>query len=141
MWRVLKVGGLFVVISTMPPEIIEPLALAPLLDPSGTKRVSNWNRGSTERLLTTQEGGKVYYYAITKLADIARKSSFRPAAALSASSSLSPTKSKGTKKAADNSDIMAGISALLDEAKRAKENMEAATNKVRIHDTLFTFSS
>lgn len=137
MWRILKVGGVFVLVSTMPPEVIEPLALTPLLAPRNQTEnsASDWKRGCRVLPLTTQEGGNVFYYAIRKLGEISRVTSFRPSAP---PSSASTSSSHATKvgAAADNSGIMAGIAALLEEAKRAKENMEAAAKQVQpVHMT------
>jgi len=132
MWRILKTGGVFVLISTMPPEIIEPLALSPLLTPLPGVRggASDWNQGCRVLPLTTQEGGKVYYYAIRKLAEITRVTTFRPGTTTTTTNTAGTKSSSKVGAAADNSGIMAGIAALLEEAKKAKESMEAAANKV-----------
>lgn len=132
----------------MPPDILEPLALTPLLPtPSITKgttnsRVSNWKAGCRVLPLTTQEGGAVYYYAITKLSEISQLTSYRPGQDAkvtnnnnnngSGSSSGNNNSSSNKTKGSDASGIMAGIAALLEEAKKAKEAMEAATHQVRI---------
>lgn len=182
-WRVLKIGGLLVLISTMPPEILEPMAIAPLeqqdssaIDSAsspvvnsdghdqqphsyrhssgGDGGVSNWKAGSRVQQLTTAEGGTVYYYTIRKLTNTSKVTTFHPAAATTTTTSTTtPTatakgasalKEKSTK---DNKsgvgrkgdtkgyecvkeDIMAGITALLEEARKAKEQMEAAASKV-----------
>lgn len=146
MWRVLRIGGLFILISTMPPEIIEPLALTPLLQPAASasernkrsSNVSNWNAGCRVLRLTTQEGGMVYYYAITKVAKISRLTSYRHGTNAGATAknngsaaATSNTKVSSNLKTTDTSGIMAGIAALLEEAKKAKEAMEAATNQVQ----------
>lgn len=134
MWRILKIGGVFVLISTMPPEIIEPLALTPLLAsvPGVRGGASDWKQGCRVLPLTTQEGGQVYYYAIRKRAEITRLTSFRPGSSTSTSTSKAASAKSSAKvgAAADSSGIMAGIAALLEEAKKAKESMEAAADKV-----------
>jgi len=86
----------------------------------------------------------VYYYAITKLAEISQLTSYRPGqeangtnnnnnngsgSGSSSGNNNSSNKTKGT----DTSGIMAGIAALLEEAKKAKEAMEAATHQVHFH--------
>jgi hypothetical protein len=79
--------------------------------------VCDWNAGCRVQPLTTPEGGQVYYYALTKTANCKKVTSFKVAV-----SKTAPTSSK--------EDIMAGISALLEEAVKAKEQMEAASAQV-----------
>ena len=153
MWRILRIGGVFIIISTMPPDILEPLALAPLLQVKSKKsstdsKVSNWKAGCRVLPLTTQEGGDVYYYAITKLAEIHQLTSYRPGQEKKATNSNSNNNSNGNNnnnsgskvKSTDTSGIMAGIAALLEEAKKAKEAMEAATNQVHLYTYLVPIS-
>ena len=141
----------------MPPDIFEPLALTPLIQAVSKKgstdsKVSNWKAGCRVLPLTTQEGGDVYYYAITKLAEIHQLTSYRPGQekkATNSNSSDSNSKSSnnsnsssGTSskvKSTDTSGIMAGIAALLEEAKKAKEAMEAATNQVHLYAYHFPY--
>jgi hypothetical protein len=142
LWRVLRVGGVLVLISTMPPEILEPVAIAPLADTTaavGSKNqapgkgdgkagqpeamrsaVCDWNAGCRVQSLTTPEGGQVYYYALTKTANCKKVTSFK-----ASTSQAAPSASNSNKE-----DIMAGITALLEEAVKAKEQMEAASAQV-----------
>ena len=124
----------------MPPDIFEPLALAPLLQAVSKKgstdsKVSNWKTGCRVLPLTTQEGGDVYYYAITKLAEINQLTSYRPGQEKRTTNSNSNNNSSSSSKvkSTETSGIMAGIAALLEEAKKAKEAMEAATNQVHLY--------
>jgi len=151
MWRILRIGGLFILISTMPPDILEPLAFTPLLSTTSSNSkdsananciVSNWKAGCRVLPLTTQEGGTVYYYAMTKLSEISQLTSYRPGQEAkgtnnnnnNGSGSSSGNNSSSSKtKSTDTSGIMAGIAALLEEAKKAKEAMEAATHQVHFH--------
>ena len=84
--------------------------------------VCNWKTGSTIRNITTPEGGQVYYYCITKLAHCTKLSSFNS----SDTTRTVPTARTDT----DKEDIMAGIAALLEEAKKAKSQMDLAVQKV-----------
>lgn len=136
MWRILKIGGILILISTMPPEVLEPLALVPLL-PTTTHQptaASDWAHGGRVLPLSTQEGGVVYYYTLTKLSTIARVTSFRPTGPPSTGTTTSTnTGTSKANKSSDSSGIMAGIAALLEEAKRAKETMEAAATQVYLN--------
>ena len=123
-----------VLISTMPPDILEPVAMAPLLSSSSSSAtaivnnkvssssVCNWKTGSIIRNITTPEGGQVYYYCITKLAHCTKLSSFNSSNTMR----TVPTARTDT----DKEDIMAGIAALLEEAKKAKSQMDLAVQKV-----------
>lgn len=141
-WRILKINGLLVLISTMPPDILEPLAIAPLSEATAKKAgnaVSNWKAGCRVQPITTAEGGTVYYYTIKKLANTARVTSFRPT-----TTSDKPSQKSGvvdTARSGDGSgggsagaskpdDIMAGINALLEVARTAIEEQAAATKQV-----------
>lgn len=116
-WRVLKTGGLFILVSTMPPQVLEALGIIPLAElRSGRSPVCDWNNGARVRPLTTTEGGQVYYYAIRKIAPCGKSTSHRLATAGAA---------PGSKE-----DIMAGIQALLAEARKAKEQMDSAEAQV-----------
>ena len=115
-WRVLKPGGRFVVLTTMPTDIFFALAIEPLQS-SATAYLCDW-RNSDKITLTTGEGGKVYSYAVDKL------------------SSPGPWHKNQVKRAAEDkgkggarADVMEGINALLEEARQAKLEMDAATAK------------
>lgn len=78
MWRVLSLNGLFIAVTTMPPDIFYTIAVSPL-DPS----CHNWEEGSSKKgggksqgtccarqeKIKTNEGGEIYYYCLTKLAE------------------------------------------------------------------------
>jgi SAM-dependent methyltransferase len=118
MWRVLSTGGLFVLITTMPPNVLQSIAIDPLLScgDSGTRPV-NWDAGHVCHQLQTPEGGDVYYYCLRKMADL----SVGP---------FVPSSSSGGGNGADKEDIMSGILALLEEAKQAREAVDEAAKKV-----------
>jgi hypothetical protein len=126
-WRVLKTGGTFILISTMPPGVLQPLGIAALGElVNGRSAVCNWNQGCRVLPLQTPEGGQVYYYAVKKTAECAKTTSHR-----SSKASVAP----GSKE-----DIMAGISALLEEARKAKEQMDSAEVQVLpVSDVVFSF--
>jgi hypothetical protein len=126
-WRVLKIGGTFILISTMPPNVLQPLGIAALGElVNGRSAVCNWNQGCRVLPLQTPEGGQVYYYAVKKTAECAKTTSHR-----SSKASVAP----GSKE-----DIMAGISALLEEARKAKEQMDSAEAQVfPVSDVVFSF--
>jgi hypothetical protein len=126
-WRVLKTGGTFILISTMPPDVLQPLGIAALGElVNGRSAVCNWNQGCRVLPLQTPEGGQVYYYAVKKTAECTKTTSHR-----SSKASAAP----GSKE-----DIMAGISALLEEARKAKEQMDSAEAQViPVPDVVFVF--
>jgi len=99
-WRVLKVNGLFIVVTTMPPEIFEKIAITPLNSNGNDEMdsLSNWKRGHSTHELRTAAGGCVYYYSIRKLSSMCNLSR--------------------------NDKVMSGILALLEEAKKLKEDSE-----------------
>ena len=121
-------------ISTMPPNVLEPIAIAPLTltndnKPDGTnttnKLISDWGKGCRVQQMTTAEGNTMFYYTIKKLANTKIRSTF-------GSQSKRKSEQTGKEKIKDSNkeDIMAGINALLEEAKKAAEDMKIATNKV-----------
>lgn len=64
MWRILKPKGVFFIITTMPPEIFEPIAISPWH--SKGKIFTNWQRGHSFHKLKTSAGGEVFLYSIQK---------------------------------------------------------------------------
>jgi hypothetical protein len=120
MWRVLVIGGLFVLITTMPPKILQSIAIDPLLSggSSGTRPV-NWESGHVCHQLQTPEGGDVYYYCLRKMADLATNS----------------TANYSSNVGGDKEDIMSGILALLEEAKAAREAVDEAARRVSSHSS------
>lgn len=133
MWRVLKIGGMLILITTMPAQILEQIGIAPLGMLTQSKEgvrssVCNWKGAGSNNMkaLSTAEGGQVFYYAITKTANCEKLSSHGKKPAIS--------KVNGSGK----DDIMAGITALLEEAKKAKEQMELAAERVFFAITYLT---
>lgn len=95
MWRILRVNGIFIVITTMPPEIFEALAIPHLQTLYEKKFInaSNWKQGHISHILKTDTENDIYYYELTK---------------------LYPIKSR-------QQAIAESVSVLLNEAKKAKE--------------------
>jgi hypothetical protein len=205
LWRVLKLHGVLIMITTMPPEVFEAIAMVSLLNDTEAahvrerqqkhpmhqqqwtnsmlksttpgvvvsaakhnaattnmfRSISNWNveqlkdgkgfksevlSSNVIHVLNTEEGGVVYYYAITKLGDAVGnniKTSDGPVRGATGSGingrniGSDGSNTKGDQKEG----IMAGIQALLDEARKAKEMMESAASKVYIIDVLSIFIS
>ena len=120
MWRIIVIGGKFLVLSTMPPDIFYALAIEPLIALGATKcEVCDWDN-ALRQYVTTAEGGDVYFYAIAKL--------MTPNAAHKQPPKQGPLAS-ARKERRSKEDIMAGIQALLQEAKQAKLEMDAASAK------------
>jgi hypothetical protein len=76
MWRILKLHGHFVIITSMPMEIFESFILPYLQTWSMEQKtmipVSNWKENSPKNLqyqdiLTSEAGNKVYYYTLEKV--------------------------------------------------------------------------
>lgn len=144
MWRILKIGGCFLVLSTMPPDVFYALAVAPLTVESngtgtgtGVRKVCcccDWESTATKQSMKTTEGGDVFFFALTKL-ETPSASHRQHALAALASSATTTARSKD--------DIMAGIHALLEEAKQAKLDMDAASAKcaARTADTRAALSA
>ena len=117
-WRVLKTKGIFIVITTMPPDIFKSIAIDPIN--SSHQELSkgsstDWGCGSKSIQLQTKEGGVVYYYCVTKLYDVDV-------------SAKDPTIDKCNPTERDQ--VMQGIMNLLEEAKKAKEFVDQARLKV-----------
>ena len=69
--RILRVGGVFAVITTMPPSIFRTIVIDPLGD--GNKNAPNvltdW-KICKKKKIRTNEGGYVYFYPIRKTSNI-----------------------------------------------------------------------
>lgn len=125
MWRVLTSGGLFVFITTMPPDVFEPIAIVPLTQGASGSEVVNWNDGHTSYKLKTPEGGDVYYYCLKKLGN-----AVKPKQKASATGGGNANKSSLKSSELEKADVMDGIKALLEEARLAKEQVDKAMQKV-----------
>ncbi len=100
MWRILKKGGVFILISTMTSDILQSLVTSYLIYYSGEDKkvynASNWSRGHIEEKLVSDGGGTVYYYSLMKTFNLQNR----------------------------NDIIHASINQLLREAQQMKENEE-----------------
>ncbi len=123
MWRVLCIGGLFVVVTTMPPDILQTIAIDPIAGGGGSAAV-NWGAGHVHHKLQTPEGGDIHYYALKKLGEV-------PTVQSKAGSSSGGSAGLGLG-SARKEDVMGGIMALLEEAKKAAAAVQEATSKVSI---------
>ena len=69
--RILRVGGVFAVITTMPPSIFRTIVIDPLDD--GDQNVPNvltdW-KTCKKKKIRTNEGGNVYFYPVRKTSSI-----------------------------------------------------------------------
>ena len=123
-WRLLKpLRGKFLVLSTMPPQVFYTLAIEPLLvKGSGTdvQQLCDWD-GGAKQSLKTAEGGEVFSYSISKMASPSKAQR----SALAATRVVGSADNKGPSR----DGIMAGIQALLEEAKQAKMEMDVASAK------------
>ena len=117
MWRILRINGLLVVVTTMDEALFESLALVPMMMMKASnacsgidavREASDWQQGSRMERVTTDEGGTVYYYSLRKLKDIVEPS-IAPISKVSNSSSKEA--------------LFKGLQLLLDEARKAKEEM------------------
>lgn len=70
-WRVLRVNGAFLVVTTMPPAIFERFVIDALNECAESGH--DWTEGHSQHCLTTAEGGTVFYYAIRKRSGKVRK--------------------------------------------------------------------
>ena len=95
MWRVLKLNGSLIIVTTMPPSIFEQIAINPMC--SNPIIATNWKRGHSCHNLKTAAGGDVYCFAIRKV----------------------PTAIQTDRKET----LMTGIMALLDEAKHIGQTL------------------
>ena len=107
MCRILKLNGSLIIVTTMPPNIFEQIAINPLFS---NGRISiNWKQGHSCHNLKTAVGGDVFCFAIRKLA---------------------PTHRTDRKEA-----LMNGIKALLDEAKHIGENLGKVIGTIHLVDS------
>lgn len=98
-WRVLVLKGKFIIITTMPENIFESIAMSAI----DSLSASNWKNCIKEKL-KTEAGGEIYYYCITK------------------TSNLSKTP---TSRRMSQTDIEEGIQSLLENAVKARNELHA----------------
>lgn len=100
MWKILKINGIFVIITTITEELLEPLITSFLVYFDIQEKIaynaSNWSRGHMKEKLTTSNNTTVYYYSIVKLHSLQERKEL----------------------------MMNSINLLLDEAKKITENDE-----------------
>jgi hypothetical protein len=100
MWKILKINGVFVIITTITEELLEPLITSFLvyfdIQEKTAYNASNWSRGHMKEKLTTTNNTTVYYYSIVKLHSLQERKEL----------------------------MMNSINMLLDEAKKITENDE-----------------
>ena len=124
MWRILPIGGLFAVITTMPPAVFRAIALDPLTD----NNVTDWKECKKKKI-RTNEGGHVYFYPLRKTAnlplDVATKIKRKHNGSHLHTPSTMP-------QPPDRDAVMSGITALLEEATRAREEMLRVQQDVAI---------
>ena len=122
MWRILPIGGLFAVITTMPPAVFRAIAIDPLTD----NNVTDWKECKKKKI-RTNEGGHVYFYPLRKTAnlplDIATKIKRKHSGSHVHNQSSMP-------QPPDRDAVMSGITALLEEATRAREEMQRVQQDV-----------
>jgi SAM-dependent methyltransferase len=111
-WRLLTLGGKFIIVTTMPNDIFDTIAIEPI----GGYVCSNWkdNNECKKIEMTTTAGGEIYYYAIMKVGTANLASEYKA----------------NKNKSNSNQDIMSGIQALLLEAADAKKQMDDALIEV-----------
>lgn len=115
----MKKNGVFIVISTMPPDIFKAIAIDPIdIDCKGDP-ATDWGRGSKSIKLQTSEGSDIYYHCVSKLREVSQNI-------------LSSAKQSRQQQSQSKEQIMDGIMQLLEEAKKAKDLVEKAINKVII---------
>lgn len=82
MWRVLRIGGQFVVVTTMSPSIFETLVVAPIesacIKPGEEEdsRGSDWRSGCIIAPLKTDAGGAIFYYSLSKQRNVLSQKEF-----------------------------------------------------------------
>lgn len=113
-WRLLPVGGKFLIVTTMPNDIFDTIAIEPI----GGYVCSNWNNNKECKKIkmTTTAGGEIYYYSIMKISTANLASEYKA--------------NKNKPKSNSNQDIMSGIQAILLEAAEAKKQMDEALKQV-----------
>lgn len=101
-------------VSTMPHNIFETAVIDCLSRCAGNNKYSDWGQQTSRALpLQTSEGGTVFYYRLTKLRNVPK-----------------PDQTNSLKKLSERDSVMKGVQALLEEAKRAKQDFESAIDKV-----------
>ena len=126
-WRVLPVGGLFAVVTTMPPAVFRAIALDPL--PGGAAASTDW-RDCKKKKIRTNEGGFVYFYPLRKTANLPRDAAARVRRASGGPPGSGVESTAAAVAPPDRAAVLSGIQALLEEAKKAKEEMERAQREV-----------
>eukprot|EP00981_Chlorochromonas_danica_P009298 scaffold2602_cov177-Ochromonas_danica.AAC.19 len=82
MWRVLRIGGQFVVVTTMSPSIFETLVVAPIesacIKPGEEEdsHGSDWRSGCIIAPLKTEAGGAIFYYSLSKHRNVLSQKEF-----------------------------------------------------------------